>query len=741
MDGQMLMSVNEGGMQYLLAGARANVGVKGGRYMFEVKILEALSIAESAQQGGKKSRQVLRVGFSAASTSLLLGDDEECAFFDNEGMFTAARSRTRAGAKMQRDQVLCVLLNLDAKSPNVNTVSLFQDGVRRGKPQKLPEALVGKTLFPHITYRNMSVQVNMGPTPLRALPFTCNMIQGAAKEDAAVSEEKPPKGGKHEVLMPVGFPDEGTFDWLDSFLEKNPSYVELSDRKLQEWATSSGLPKPRQGGSKDKPNFSYGMPSMDDRSLQRVVNTLAPLTPRNYIIMEVKSNLIASERANVLKRFSSDKFKKVARVIMGEPKDAYKKKVQQRILKDKQTKLDISWKAKKEQQEHKKLMIQRQKEMAEKKKELEAKKKEEEAKKKEEEEAKKKEEEAKKKEEGAEEDKKEEETKEEETKKEDEEETKAEDKAQEKAKEEPKEEEMEDLGDEPPTAELSEEEQKLFFLPKGPITDLAPSVLNKSFANFTIPEAEEGFDAVNFEWQPEAKAKEYLAKWVLETKATALIEDLVPSKYFQEKYGAFTKQNLEWQGKQKAFKANPPKEAAAVEAPTDDIFKVEDVNDIGGGKPLYADFGPEDWALLQLRSELYLLQDAFKKDVNDPDREAIPENHIAYYYNKYFKKALNPKMFNLPDVFEMIKLVKDTVAISEDKKVLTSKIEEEVEGFDVFMKLAEENRKYRSRRVEAGDETNRLQFNAEEANRPAPKPAGNKGGGKGKGKGGKKGKW
>ena len=29
------MALNEGGMQYLIAGARANVGLKGGRHMFE----------------------------------------------------------------------------------------------------------------------------------------------------------------------------------------------------------------------------------------------------------------------------------------------------------------------------------------------------------------------------------------------------------------------------------------------------------------------------------------------------------------------------------------------------------------------------------------------------------------------------------------------------------------------------------------------------------------------------------
>ena len=29
------MALNEGGMQYLIAGARANVGLKGGRHVFE----------------------------------------------------------------------------------------------------------------------------------------------------------------------------------------------------------------------------------------------------------------------------------------------------------------------------------------------------------------------------------------------------------------------------------------------------------------------------------------------------------------------------------------------------------------------------------------------------------------------------------------------------------------------------------------------------------------------------------
>ncbi|CAJ1359461.1 unnamed protein product, partial [Effrenium voratum] len=58
---------------------------------------------------------------------------------------------------------------------------------------------------------------------------------------------------KCEVMLPVAFPDEGTFEWLDSFIEKNPQYTELSDRKLMEWAVASGLNRPKVGPNARRP--------------------------------------------------------------------------------------------------------------------------------------------------------------------------------------------------------------------------------------------------------------------------------------------------------------------------------------------------------------------------------------------------------------------------------------------------------------------------------------------------------
>merc|ERR1719215_386266 len=112
-------------MQYLIAGARANVGMKAGRYMFEVKIVETLNPAEASAGARNRvpaPRQLVRIGFSAAASPLILGDSEEHVFFDSEGLFWSGRKKTSVAQKFTREQVIGVVLNLDPGSPNVNTL-------------------------------------------------------------------------------------------------------------------------------------------------------------------------------------------------------------------------------------------------------------------------------------------------------------------------------------------------------------------------------------------------------------------------------------------------------------------------------------------------------------------------------------------------------------------------------------------------------------------------------------------
>lgn len=128
-----------------------------------------------------------------------------------------------------------------------------------------------------------------------------------AAEDAQAAPPDVAAGGKYEVVVPVGIPDEGTFEWLDEFMAKNAQYTELSDRAIIRWAESSGMkrtPGATWKHSNDKPDVKFNIPMMDDSSVRRVLNSVIATQPRNYVVMEVKANLMESERAELLKRFS-----------------------------------------------------------------------------------------------------------------------------------------------------------------------------------------------------------------------------------------------------------------------------------------------------------------------------------------------------------------------------------------------------------------------------------------------------
>lgn len=143
------MALNEGGMQYFIAGARANVGLKGGRHMFEATwcgdmaliesegqdcgalsphsaspsgVLEALELAQEVSNCRLKSlrprdsrrpktesepRAVVRVGFSVAATSLILGESDLSVYFDSDGLFSCGKSKSpEKDARFARDQAL-----------------------------------------------------------------------------------------------------------------------------------------------------------------------------------------------------------------------------------------------------------------------------------------------------------------------------------------------------------------------------------------------------------------------------------------------------------------------------------------------------------------------------------------------------------------------------------------------------------------------------------------------------------
>jgi len=285
---------------------------------------------------------------------------------------------------------------------------------------------------------------------------------------------------------------------------------------------------------------------------------------------------------------------------------------------------------------------------------------------------------------------------------------------------------------------LDDEDKAKWFREKY-TKDLHPRAFDGNFADFKIPEKAEGFDEIRYEWAKENEAKEYLRSKIREKKKLTTIEDLKPGEWFTEKHGAWTKLIAEYKEKQnkrapkKTEDGDDKKEDEDMEV--DDIFSISDVTDMGNGIPMFKHFEQEDWALMQLRMELWLLQVAFKKDVNDEDRPAVREQHLEFYYGKYFKKQLSQRWYGVETWAELAKMIKDTVAFNDEG--LTTPLDGEEIGLDLFIKHTEENRRERDRRIVAGDETARLKIKSMAFNPPADKGRGKGGWKKGSTVGGK----
>merc|ERR1712194_873127 len=498
-NGKVLTALTDGGFHHLVASARSNVGIKAGRYFYEVRIVETRTFADVKS----KAKPSCCLGFSTADASLFLSD-EAAVGFDAEGYYVSAGEWSQKQLFKKFDAytaVYGVLLNLDQSSPNANTVSLFCNGERFCKPQALPESMKGKALYPTVNYKGMTLHVNMGASCVAPLPFTCRMVQDAAADDVALPAKA--TAAKAEVVIPVGLPDEGTFEWLDAFLKENPKYTELSNRSLLKWALKSGHYQGRAQnwsyGCNDTPDMNFGIKELDEFALMKTIYSIAPMLKRDYVVMEVKGNLVADERRKALDCFPEDSFTKTAMVVVGEPPNEFKAKAHKQILDAKQ-KLVVS-----------EVLRQKYMEVAQKRAEKEKREKEEETNNKEN--------------------------------------TEEGEKDKDEKAEEDVQEEQETIEDAIKKAqdavELTSEEKSTWFA-KSASEDLTQKDLAKSFPSFSLPGKGEGFDAVKHAWQKEAKAAEYVKAWISERKLTQRVEDLTPGDRFREQSSEWNHVVQEW---------------------------------------------------------------------------------------------------------------------------------------------------------------------------------------------------
>lgn len=109
--------------------------------------------------------------------------------------------------------------------------------------------------------------------------------------------------------------------------------------------------------------------------------------------------------------------------------------------------------------------------------------------------------------------------------------------------------------------------------------------------------------------------------------------------------------------------------------------------------------------MMSLRYELNLLAHSFRKDVNDPDRIGIYMEHLPFYYQKYFKKALTHKFYGVESLKELLDLIRDTIVVNPKNLVIEPQLPAELESQGLYVMLTEEARRDRQRRLDLGDKS------------------------------------
>lgn len=602
-EGEVLTCLSSEGFGHLLAGIRANQGVKSGRYYFEIKCIETVN--NHHRQSRSVPTTVINVGFSTLEGDCLFGQSHTVGFNQEGDFLNGTKSARGKAKKFSLNSAVGILLNLVEGHENFNTISMFREGIRVSEPMKLPEELHGKTLYPIVNYKNASVVCNFGQAPIwKELPFKVTQIAKAAAEDCETSTFLRPTEGKYEVVLPVATPEKGGYDWLDTFMAENRGkYTELSNRELVRWAKLTGHTCHDSKGTVDEPDM--GLQNIDDLQKFTILNTLkmlAALKKRNYVCMSVNENLLKAKRAELLSTFGADCYEVVAKVIVGEPTAEFVTAQREKEL------VSITEKAErdhtraedKRKREHDMEMKARERKMNSRRRQLER---EQNKKKADEEKAatetkadepEKKADDAEMKEttETSEEKKPEGEDKPAENSEENKDEEATEEKKTEEATEEKKDEEKpaEEKNDEKSIDELLLEEfpELPAFEPQEMSAVEVPAdlkfrndsqrhvlhrVVDQNFIDYCMPSEDEGFARREFLWSDEAACVKAIERYVYEKKIVAMLTEYRPAEWAKTETSKWGDQRLEWRNNAKKW---TEKLAEAEKARADESKKDED---------------------------------------------------------------------------------------------------------------------------------------------------------------------
>ncbi|XP_071718334.1 uncharacterized protein, partial [Rutidosis leptorrhynchoides] len=301
----------EHGFAYCWSGARANIGITGGRYCFSCKIVSAQNV--DMEDTPLDQQHLCRVGISRLNDPVGHLGETEHSFgfggtgkFSNNGKFSSYGERFSVG-----DTILCAV---DLESTPMASISFAKNGKWLGLATQFnPGSNWEAGFFPHVLLKNVEVEMQFsyedGLVPQDGYrPWSCAFedgkgVMGPAFLDVCICE----------LIMMVGLPGSGKTTWAERWVNDHPEkrYILLG--------TNLALDKMKVPGLVRKRNYGERFDRLMNRAtaIFDTLLTRASKTPRNFIIDQ--TNVYKKARNRKLKPFAS--FQKIAVVVFPSTED------------------------------------------------------------------------------------------------------------------------------------------------------------------------------------------------------------------------------------------------------------------------------------------------------------------------------------------------------------------------------------------------------------------------------------
>ncbi|KAL6117393.1 uncharacterized protein ACO6RY_15188 [Pungitius sinensis] len=273
----------------LWSGCRLTHGVLQGKVGFEVR-LERKLLPTQLEEQEDMDPCGLRVGWSTANTSLLLGEDELSFAYDGRGKKVSGGKEEAFGELLSEGDIVGCYASFS--TDGAVELSFHKNGRLMGEAFSLEASvLLCRPLVPHVLCKSCSVRVLLDPKAAPWYPGPPGFTPLAALSGRQrVRTTLPPTcKAQCEVLLMVGLPGSGKSHWARSHMKQHP------EERYKLLGTEELLACMISGGRRDS-------------ELQQASQCLAELikiaaqTPSNYILDQC--NILFSARRYKLQLFT-----------------------------------------------------------------------------------------------------------------------------------------------------------------------------------------------------------------------------------------------------------------------------------------------------------------------------------------------------------------------------------------------------------------------------------------------------